>query len=224
MLRRLFRTSERELVEALRRHVSLSREALRISISMLGDHGALGERGVLELRARVVELEKEGDRIYDALVSSVLRGALPLPLTAELGALLDDVDDVLDLIYFLGTELSRGMRAGLARKPAVEEIYALTRGMAERAAESLEALDSLLSHVLGDLRRAVEEASRIDYIEDVVDDMKGAAIERVYAMSGELSVLEFSHLLEVIRTIDTIVDKVQDIAQELVRVFSAVLS
>ncbi len=224
MLKKLFRTGERELIESLREHLSLSREALALSLAMLRKHSKLDLSQVLECRARIVDLEKRGDRIYDAAVSSVLKGAFPLPLITELGTLLDDLDDILDLIYFLGMELARGIKAGLTRNPTVAEIYEVTGDMAEKAAESLSSLEALLSHILKDMAKAVEEVSRIDRVEDVVDDMKNVTIEKIYSRSGELGVLEFTHLMEVVRTVDTIVDKAQDVSQELVRIFSAALS
>ncbi len=224
MLKKLFRTSERELIDSLRSHVSLSKEALALSLRMLREYPKLSLPQVLEYRARIVDLEKRGDQIYDSVVSSVLRGAFPLPLTTELGALLDDLDDILDLIYFLGMELTRGIKAGLTKNPTVAEIYEVSSEMVERAAESISSLESLLSHILKDVAKAMRVSSRIDSIEDVVDDMKNAAIESIYARSGELGVLEFTHLIEVVKTIDTIVDKVQDVSQELTRIFSAVLS
>lgn len=224
MLKRLFRGSEQELVESLKKHVSLSREAIGYSITMLREPSRLSIPQILEYRTKIIDLEKKGDKIYDAMISSVLKGAFPLPLVADLGVLLDDFDDILDLIYFLGMELTRGIRVGLVKNSTVAEIYSFSGKMVEKAVESILSLDTVLSHVLKDMAKAAEEASRIDYIEDVVDEMKNTAIEEIYTKAEKLSILEFTHLIEIIRTIDTIVDKVQDSSQELVRIFSAVLS
>lgn len=224
MFKRLFRSSEQELVDSLKRHVSLSREAIGYSLTMLTEPSKLSSSQILEYKTRIIDLEKRGDRIYDTMVSSVLRGAFPLPLMADLGVLLDDFDDILDLIYFLGMELARGIRVGLANNPTVMEVYGVSSKMVEMAIESISSLDAVLSHVLKNMAKATEESSRIDHIEDVVDEIKNAAIEEIYIKSGRLSTLEFTHLMEVVRTIDTIVDRVQDASQELIRIFSAVLS
>ncbi|MEM2751815.1 MAG: hypothetical protein QXI94_01830, partial [Sulfolobales archaeon] len=93
---------------SLKRHISLSREAIGYSLIMLTEPSKLTTSQILEYRAKIVDLEKKGDKIYDAVISSVLKGAFPLPLIADLGVLLDDFDDILDLIYFLGMELTRG--------------------------------------------------------------------------------------------------------------------
>lgn len=224
MFKRLFRGSEEELVDSLKSHISLSKEAIGYSQKLLIDSSKLSLSEILDYRVRIVDLEKKGDRIYDAMVSSVLKGAFPLPLNADLGVLLDDFDDILDLIYFLGMELTRGIRAGLTSNSTVMEIYRVSSQMVEKAVEAISSLDAVLSHILKNITKAAEEVSHIDYIEDVVDEMKNAAIEEIYSRSEKLGVLEFTHLIEVVRTIDTIVDKVQDASQELVRIFSAVLS
>lgn len=223
MFKRLFRSSERELIDSLKSHISLSKEAIGYSQKLLIDSSRLSLPEILDYRARIVDIEKKGDRMYDVVVSSVLRGAFPLPLNANLGVLLDDFDDILDLIYFLGMELTRGIKVGLTSNSTVMEIYRVYSRMLERAMEAISSLDAVLSHILKDITKAAEEVSHIDYIEDAVDEMKNAVIEEIYSKSEKLSVLEFTHLIEVVRTIDTIVDKVQDASQELVRIFSAVL-
>ncbi|MEM1527909.1 MAG: DUF47 family protein [Sulfolobales archaeon] len=224
MFRRLFRGSEQELVDSLKKHLSLAKEAIGYSLIMLTEPSKLTMSEILEYRAKIVDLEKKGDKIYDAMISSVLKGAFPLPLIADLGVLLDDFDDILDLIYFLGMELTRGIRVGLTRNPTVMEVYSVSGKMVEKAIESISSLDSALTYITKNIAKATAEASRIDYIEDVVDEIKNIAIEEIYVKSEKLSILEFTHLMEIVRTIDTIVDKVQDASQELVRIFSAVLS
>ncbi|MEM0065445.1 MAG: DUF47 family protein, partial [Sulfolobales archaeon] len=222
--RRLFRGSEQELVDSLKKHLSLAKEAIGYSLIMLTEPSKLTMAEILEYRAKIIDLEKKGDKIYDAMISSVLKGAFPLPLIADLGVLLDDFDDILDLIYFLGMELTRGIRVGLTRNPTVMEVYSVSGKMVEKAIESISSLDSALTYITKNIAKATAEASRIDYIEDVVDEIKNIAIEEIYVKSEKLSILEFTHLMEIVRTIDTIVDKVQDASQELVRIFSAVLS
>jgi len=224
VFRRLFRGSEQELVDSLKKHLSLAKEAIGYSLIMLTEPSKLTMSEILEYRAKIVDLEKKGDKIYDAMISSVLKGAFPLPLIADLGVLLDDFDDILDLIYFLGMELTRGIRVGLTRNPTVMEVYSVSGKMVEKAIESISSLDSALTYITKNIAKATAEASRIDYIEDVVDEIKNIAIEEIYVKSEKLSILEFTHLMEIVRTIDTIVDKVQDASQELVRIFSAVLS
>ncbi|MEM1698315.1 MAG: DUF47 family protein [Sulfolobales archaeon] len=224
MFRRLFRGSEQELVDSLKKHLSLAKEAIGYSLIMLTEPSKLTMAEILEYRAKIIDLEKKGDKIYDAMISSVLKGAFPLPLIADLGVLLDDFDDILDLIYFLGMELTRGIRVGLTRNPTVMEVYSVSGKMVEKAIESISSLDSALTYITKNIAKATAEASRIDYIEDVVDEIKNIAIEEIYVKSEKLSILEFTHLMEIVRTIDTIVDKVQDASQELVRIFSAVLS
>ncbi|MEM0351649.1 MAG: DUF47 family protein [Sulfolobales archaeon] len=211
-------------MDSLKKHLSLAKEAIGYSLIMLTEPSKLTMAEILEYRAKIIDLEKKGDKIYDAMISSVLKGAFPLPLIADLGVLLDDFDDILDLIYFLGMELTRGIRVGLTRNPTVMEVYSVSGKMVEKAIESISSLDSALTYITKNIAKATAEASRIDYIEDVVDEIKNIAIEEIYVKSEKLSILEFTHLMEIVRTIDTIVDKVQDASQELVRIFSAVLS
>ncbi|MDW8010288.1 MAG: DUF47 family protein [Sulfolobales archaeon] len=223
MLKKLFRSGEKELVESLRKHVALSREATSYSLIMLTDPLKLTDSEIVDFRAKIVDLEKRGDKIYDTMTSYVLRGALPLSLVADLGVLLDDFDDILDLIYFLGIELTRGIKVGLTRNPIVRDVYRFCGGILEKAIESLSLLDAVLTYVLKDIAKAGADCSRIDYIEDVVDELKNAALEEIYMKSDKLNVLEFTHLVEIVKTIDTIVDRVQDASQGLIKIFSAVL-
>ncbi|MEM1911172.1 MAG: DUF47 family protein, partial [Sulfolobales archaeon] len=179
-------------MDSLKKHLSLAKEAIGYSLIMLTEPSKLTMAEILEYRAKIIDLEKKGDKIYDAMISSVLKGAFPLPLIADLGVLLDDFDDILDLIYFLGMELTRGIRVGLTRNPTVMEVYSVSGKMVEKAIESISSLDSALTYITKNVAKATAEASRIDYIEDVVDEIKNIAIEEIYVKSEKLSILEFT--------------------------------
>jgi predicted phosphate transport protein (TIGR00153 family) len=226
MLRKLniFRSGEKELIEGLKKHLSFSRHAVGYVLEMLSSPLDLSPSQLGTYKAKIIELEKEGDRLYDSMISSALKGAYPLFIAADLNVLLDDFDDILDLIYFLGMELGRGITAGVPKNSTALEIYSIALNMLKEAMRALDSLGRVLENVLKDLPKTSEEVSSIDLIEDLVDEIKNVALERLYSKSGELGVLEFTHLLEVVRTVDTIVDKIQDVSQELIRIFSALLS
>jgi uncharacterized protein Yka (UPF0111/DUF47 family) len=224
VLKKLFGSSERELLDLLRRHLALSREALSMFTKLLGSPDSLGPEELVKYRSTVIRLEKEGDRIYDTAVMHVLKGALPLPLVADLGVLLDDFDDILDLIYFVNMELTRGIRVGIHRARVVPEVYSLCARMAERALKAIDSLEAILVSVTKNLAKASEEMARVDVIEDEVDEIKNEALEVIYERSKDLDVLTFTHLVEMVRSLDTVVDKIQDSSQELVRIFTAVYS
>jgi len=224
VLKKLFGGSERELLDLLRRHLALSKEAMMLFLRLIRAPGSLSLDELPRHRSIVIKLEKEGDRIYDTAVMQVLKGAFPLPLVADLGVLLDDFDDILDLIYFVNMELTRGIRVGLHRTRVVPEVYSLCARMAEKALEAIDSLEAILGSVTKSLAKASEEMARIDSIEDEVDEIKNEALEVIYERSKDLDVLTFTHLVEVVRSLDTVVDKIQDSSQELVRIFTAVYS
>lgn len=225
MLRKLniFRSGEKELIEELKKHLSLSQRAIDYVLEMLSSPLDLSSSQLDFFKTKIIELEKEGDKLYDSLVSSALKGAYPLFIAADLNVLLDDFDDILDLIYFLGMELSRGIGIGVPENLTVLEIYSIVLKMLREAVKALDSLSKVLENVLRDLPRTSVEVSNIDLIEDVVDELKNEALERLYSKSRELGVLEFTHLLEIVRAVDTVVDKIQDVSQELIRIFSALI-
>jgi len=224
VFKKLFGSSEKELLDLLRKHLILSKEAMMMFFRLITAPGSLGLDELSRYRFTVIKLEKEGDRIYDAAVMQVLKGAFPLPLVADLGVLLDDFDDILDLIYFVNMELARGIKVGLHRVKVVSEVYSFCAKMAEKALEAIDALEAILGSITKSLAKASEEMTRIDFIEDEVDEVKNEALEVIYERSKDLDVLAFTHLIEVVRSLDTIVDKVQDSSQELVRIFTAAYS
>ncbi len=225
MLRKLniFRSGEKELIEELKKHLSLSQRAIDYVLEMLSSPLDLSSSQLDFFKTKIIELEKEGDKLYDSLVSSALKGAYPLFIAADLNVLLDDFDDILDLIYFLGMELGRGIGIGVPKNLTVLEIYSIVLKMLREAVKALDSLSKVLENVLKDLPRTSVEVSNIDLIEDVVDELKNEALEKLYSKSRELGVLEFTHLLEIVRAVDTIVDKIQDVSQELIRIFSALI-
>jgi len=224
VFKKLFGSSEKELLDLLKKHLTLSREAMTMFLKLVTAPDSLGLDDLSKHRTTIIKLEKEGDRIYDTAVMQVLKGAFPLPLVADLGVLLDDFDDILDLIYFVNMELTRGIRVGLHRARVVLEVYSLCAKMAREALEAIDSLEAILGNITKSLAKASEEMARIDSIEDEVDEIKNEALEVIYERSKELDALTFTHLVEVVRSLDTVVDKIQDSSQELVRIFTAVYS
>jgi uncharacterized protein Yka (UPF0111/DUF47 family) len=171
----------------------------------------------------VITNEKAGDKITAELINLVSKGAVPLALLGDIEFLIDKIDDILDLIYFVATEYGRAFRAGLHKKRHVSDIYAELLKTSMIALKALESLQEELSVALKDFSKLQRLNDRIDIYEDRVDEQKSRMLDRLYSYGDEIDAITFNHLVEMIRSLDTIVDSCEDASHLIIRVVSSML-
>jgi len=219
VFRKLLTAGEESLFNKLVTHTELSVESMKIVTELIkgGISGPEVEASVLE----VVTNEKTGDKITAELINLVSRGAVPLPLLGDIEALIDKVDDILDLIYFLATECGRAYRANLHQNVHVREMYEDLYKTAVIVLKSLDSLKEELKIALKDFSGLQSLNDRIDIYEDKVDELKSSMLDKLYNFKGGIDAISFNHLVEMIRSMDTIVDSCEDASHLLIRVISS---
>jgi len=219
--RKLLMAGEEKLFTMLARHVGLSRKSMSVVIEML--KGEVDEYGVNALVIEVITNEKSGDKIAMELTNLVSKGAIPLALLGDIEVLIDRVDDILDLIYFMASEYERAHRVGVTKDEAVKKIYMELVKTSLLAAKALEALQEEFSVALNDFEKLQSLDDKIDVYEDRVDDFKSKMLDKVYSLGKNVDAITFNHLIEMIRSMDTIVDACEDASHLLLRVVSSMM-
>ncbi len=218
-LKKILMKGEEEVFKGLAEHISLSIKSMKIINDILS--GSLSDKIIEASAVEVISYEKNGDKIADKLIILVMQGAIPVALAGDMGLLIDKVDDILDLIYFLALELARAYRVGVSRKNVVAEMYKKFTGMSLLATKALEALKEQFESVFEDYKKVQDLDSQIDVYEDKVDEFKNNILDEIYGLGTSVDPITFNHLVEIVRTLDTIVDSCEDASHILIRIISS---
>lgn len=215
-LKKIFSTGLEDIREKIGDHIALSQESLLILQGLLLNK-SLDRSAVDEAVRKVTALEREGDEIVRDLMDKVAQGAVVPTITNVVMVMLDNVDNVLDMIYFAIKEVKRGYHLWTSEQvyavvsAEVKEMLGLSKTMLEYLQNMLNAKD------VDDTRRY---ARLISSLEEEIDEIKENILDRVYGL--ELSAVAFNHLVSLVYTADKIADNIQDAAYHLATVLSSV--
>jgi len=199
----------------LLRHSTLSIQALDLIRGIVSSK-TVDAVSVDEVVRRIAALEREGDEIMRSLGDAAVQGLVAPTITSTLMLLLDNVDNVLDLAYYLAKEIGRGFKLWVN-----EGVSAIVRGsvreMLDLDRAALEYLQSLFRTL------EVDEAKRlarlISSLEEEIDEVKERALDEAY--SREYTAVEFTHVTSLIYSADKIADNVQDAAFHFLTIISS---
>jgi predicted phosphate transport protein (TIGR00153 family) len=215
-LKKIFSTGLEDIREKIGDHIALSQESLLILQGLLLNK-SLDRSAVDEAVRKVTALEREGDEIVRDLMDKVAQGAVVPTITNVVMVMLDNVDNVLDMIYFAIKEVKRGHHLWTN-----EQVYAVVsaevKEMLDLSKTMLEYLQNMLNAKdVDDTRRY---ARLISSLEEEIDEIKENTLDRIYGL--ELSAVAFNHLVSLVYTADKIADNIQDAAYHLATVLSSV--
>lgn len=215
-LKKIFSTGLEDIREKIGDHIALSQESLLILQGLLLNK-SLDRSAVDEAVRKVTALEREGDEIVRDLMDKVAQGAVVPTVTNVVMVMLDNVDNVLDMIYFAIKEVKRGHHLWTN-----EQVYAVVsaevKEMLDLSKTMLEYLQNMLNaRDVDDTRRY---ARLISSLEEEIDEIKENILDRIYGL--ELSAVAFNHLVSLVYTADKIADNIQDAAYHLATVLSSV--
>jgi predicted phosphate transport protein (TIGR00153 family) len=215
-LKKIFSTGLEDIREKIGDHIALSQESLLILQGLILNK-SLDRSAVDEAVRKVTALEREGDEIVRDLMDKVAQGAVVPTITNVVMVMLDNVDNVLDMIYFAIKEVKRGHHLWTS-----EQIYAVVsaevKEMLDLSKTMLEYLQNMLNaRDVDDTRRY---ARLISSLEEEIDEIKENILDRIYGL--ELSAVAFNHLVSLVYTADKIADNIQDAAYHLATVLSSV--
>jgi predicted phosphate transport protein (TIGR00153 family) len=215
-LKKIFSTGLEDIREKIGDHIALSQESLLILQGLILNK-SLDRSAVDEAVRKATALEREGDEIVRDLMDKVARGAVVPTITNVVMVMLDNVDNVLDMIYFAIKEVKRGHHLWTSEQiyavvsAEVKEMLGLSKTMLEYLQNMLNARD------VDDIRRY---ARLISSLEEEIDEIKENILDRIYGL--ELSAVAFNHLVSLVYTADKIADNIQDAAYHLATVLSSV--
>ncbi len=219
LFKKLLMSGEKELFGKLAKHVNLSLKSMLIVERLL--KGDIKDHEMESLIVEVITHEKHGDKIAAELTEMVTHGAVPVALLGDIEFLIDRIDDILDLTYFIAMEYGRAFRTGISRTEHARSMYKEILKVTVVAAKALETLKEELEIALEDFNKLQELNDVIDVYEDRVDEMKNVILDKLYSLGPEVSAITFNHLLEMIKSLDTIVDACEDASHLLIRVISS---
>jgi predicted phosphate transport protein (TIGR00153 family) len=214
-LKKIFSTGLEDIREKIGDHIALSQESLLILQGLILDK-SLDRSAVDEAVRKATALEREGDEIVRDLMDRVAQGAVVPTITNVVMVMLDNVDNVLDMIYFAIKEVKRGHHLWTS-----EQVYAVVsaevKEMLDLSKTMLEYLQNMLNaRDVDDTRRY---ARLISSLEEEIDEIKENILDRIYGL--ELSAVAFNHLVSLVYTADKIADNIQDAAYHLATVLSS---
>ncbi|MEM4652125.1 MAG: DUF47 family protein [Pyrobaculum sp.] len=215
-LKKIFSTGLEDIREKIGDHIALSQESLLILQGLIVNK-SLDRSAVDEAVRKATALEREGDEIVRDLMDKVAQGAVVPTITNVVMVMLDNVDNVLDMIYFAIKEVKRGHHLW-----SNEQVYAVVsaevKEMLDLSKTMLEYLQNMLNaRDVDDTRRY---ARLISSLEEEIDEIKENILDRIYGL--ELSAVAFNHLVSLVYTADKIADNIQDAAYHLTTVLSSV--
>jgi predicted phosphate transport protein (TIGR00153 family) len=215
-LKKIFSTGLEDIREKIGDHIALSQESLLILQGLILNK-SLDRSAVDEAVRKATALEREGDEIVRDLMDKVAQGAVVPTITNVVMVMLDNVDNVLDMIYFAIKEVKRGHHLWTS-----EQVYAVVsaevKEMLDLSKIMLEYLQNMLNaRDVDDTRRY---ARLISSLEEEIDEIKENILDRIYGL--ELSAVAFNHLVSLVYTADKIADNIQDAAYHLATVLSSV--
>lgn len=215
-LKKIFSTGLEDIREKIGDHIALSQESLLILQGLIVNK-SLDRSAVDEAVRKATALEREGDEIVRDLMDKVAQGAVVPTITNVVMVMLDNVDNVLDMIYFAIKEVKRGHHLWTN-----EQVYAVVsaevKEMLDLSKTMLEYLQNMLNaRDVDDIRRY---ARLISSLEEEIDEIKENILDRIYGL--ELSAVAFNHLVSLVYTADKIADNIQDAAYHLATVLSSV--
>jgi predicted phosphate transport protein (TIGR00153 family) len=214
-LKKIFSTGLEDIREKIGDHIALSQESLLILQGLILNK-SLDRSAVDEAVRKATALEREGDEIVRDLMDKVAQGAVVPTITNVVMVMLDNVDNVLDMIYFAIKEVKRGHHLWTN-----EQVYAVVsaevKEMLDLSKTMLEYLQNMLNaRDVDDIRRY---ARLISSLEEEIDEIKENILDRIYGL--ELSAVAFNHLVSLVYTADKIADNIQDAAYHLATVLSS---
>jgi predicted phosphate transport protein (TIGR00153 family) len=214
-LKRLFSTGLESIKEKVKDHIALSQESLLILQGLILNK-SLEKSEVDEAVRKVTALEREGDEIVRDLMDKVTQGAVVPTIVNVVMVMLDNVDNILDMIYFAIKEVKRGYRLW-----SNEQVYAV---VSAEVKEMLHLSKTMLEYLQNMLNAKNNEEIRryarlIASLEEEIDEIKENILDKIYSI--ELNAVEFNHLVSLVYTADKIADNIQDAAYHLATVLAS---
>jgi len=202
----LFKGQESTIFSKLKEHLELSMKALEVLTS---PECRLEEKCL----RKIVELEKRGDEISREISELLSRGAVTAHALNIIEIMTNKIDDILDEIYVLSKELERMLKYS-KNKDVVLRVYGYVVDAGRKAIAAIRELHTLYSNIInGSIQDTRSRMNEIERLEEEVDELKERMLDQIYSDADRMSMVEFYSAISITYMLDTVVDKLRDLAE-----------
>lgn len=195
--------------------ISKARENVPLTVKLFANTSP----NVADIIEKIKTLEKEGDDLSFNLSEKILKGAINPAVLRDLLHIADRLDDIFDDYYFIAREVNRTItsKTGL---PLHDKMMVAFTTMTELADKEFDIFGKLLSSDgLDEIQRLRRE---IEKFEEEGDNIKDSAFDLMYENQGILTYIQFQHYTEILRKLDDILDKVEDMSDLILAIVNTI--
>jgi uncharacterized protein Yka (UPF0111/DUF47 family) len=184
--------------------------ATRLFQERLADHGVFEE-----MRA----LEKQSDEVTFSLSEDIMNGAINPAVLRDLLHVTDRMDGVFDDYYFIAREVNRTVNSGI-ELPLLDKMTKTCVEMVNLADKQLEMFEKLLeANGMDEVRSFRKE---IEKLEEAGDELKDSGFDDLYENRTLFDYFSFQHYTEVLRKLDDIQDRVEDMSDLILAIANTI--
>ena len=219
-IRAFFLPGEKEAFDRIAELARLGEDALELLIKILSRSGNVAEIEVET--SRISTLEKEGDRITQALEEEIGKGSISASLANDFGRLVDCVDSVLDRAHAVSRQLRRMAKGPVRPTRSFDASFRKEQvRLVEIGKQELGLLRGLLEVAGSDRNRAFAMAREIEGLEEKGDDVKDAMLDEIYGSSDQIDYASFNNYIQTTIEADDILDLCEDASDLVIAVTKA---
>jgi len=211
---------ERNVFASLSQIIGIAEQANVVMKIML--ENTSNERVLLENMHKIHALENNSDEAAFKLSQDITGGAVSPNIIDNLIQCVHLADDIVDNYHYLSRELSRMAKANTTEEAVRLEsewgvIYLQLLSLMEGTISKLQQILST-----GNVSDILELRKEIERLEHQGDDIKDAAFDKLYRMSGNLHFLQFYHYKEMLHKCDDLLDNCEDLADIIVSIVTSI--
>ena len=176
----------------------------------------LADRTVLE---GMKALEKQSDEITFSLSEDIMNGAINPAVLRDLLHVTDSMDGVFDDYYFIAREVNRAVKSEVDL-PMLDRMTETFIEMVNLTDKQLDVLGKLLeAKSMDEVRSSRKEIERL---EEAGDELKDSGFDEMYDNRKLFDYFSFQHYTEVLRKLDDIQDRVEDMSDLILAIANTI--
>ncbi len=205
---------EEGVFERLKALADMARKETPLAIRLFQER--LSDINVLE---GMKALEKQSDELTFKLSEDIMNGAINPSVLRDLLHVTDLMDTVFDDYYFLAREVNRTVVTKV-ELPMLSEMTQKFVAQTNLADKQLETLGRLLeAKTMDDVK---SRRAEIERLEEEGDDLKDSGFDAMYENHKLFDYFSFQHCTEVLRKLDDIQDRVEDMSDLILAIANTV--
>lgn len=157
----------------------------------------------IPLLKQLVDREHDGDKITHEVIN-LLRETFLTPFDRhDMYTLIVKLDDILDIIYFIGNRMTRYNIIEMPHE--VNKLADIVLKASEELANALDCLDNMKN-----CQKVLDRCVEINSLENEADEQVNHVIEEIF--SGKWDAMDVIKIKELVENLETCADKCEDVA------------